>query len=248
MIKKYFNSYQFWERMIVTILALVVVLTVCGVYKTTTANYEYLHNKQSGKIVTTSHDESGNYAPNNSALRSAVTIENAVREEAVTLAQIGIGKSIIVADNLRITNKPAKNDKKDNSGTSHKEKSEETTSGNGCNGSGVNNSSSDNSTVETIYAGNFEGTWYCATDMGYTSAPYGSSGRTLESGYSIASNYFPQGSLLYIEGNGISGTYRVDDTGAMSANVIDFYYWDRAYVPKSFLTAGRIQIQVYLIG
>lgn len=40
------------------------------------------------------------------------------------------------------------------------------------------------------YIGTFEGTWYCATDMGYSTPPYGSSGRTLETGYSVASNYF----------------------------------------------------------
>ena len=100
----------------------------------------------------------------------------------------------------------------------------------------------------TNYAGIFEGTWYCATDMGYTSPPYGSSERTLETGYSVASNYFEPGTLLYIEGDGITGTYRVDDTGIMGNNVIDFYYWDRDYIPESFLIAGRINIQVYVIG
>lgn len=59
------------------------------------------------------------------------------------------------------------------------------------------------------YIGTFEGTWYCATDMGYSTPPYGSSGRTLETGYSVASNYFPSGTLLYIEGAGVMGTYRV---------------------------------------
>lgn len=98
------------------------------------------------------------------------------------------------------------------------------------------------------YTGTFEGTWYCAVDMGYTSTPYGSSGRTLVTGYSVASNYFPSGTILYIEGTGVTGTYRVDDTGGMSGNVVDFYYWDRSYVPASFLTAGRINIQVYVVG
>lgn len=97
------------------------------------------------------------------------------------------------------------------------------------------------------YCGTFEATWYCAVDMGYSMAPYGSSGRTLETGYSVASNYFPSGTLLYIEGNGVTGTYRVDDTGGMANNVIDFYYWDRSYIPNSFLVAGRINIQVYVI-
>lgn len=97
------------------------------------------------------------------------------------------------------------------------------------------------------YIGVFEGTWYCATDMGYSTPPYGSSGRTLETGYSVASNYFPSGTLLYIEGAGVTGTYRVDDTGGMSSNVIDFYYWDRAFVPQSFLISGRINIEVYIL-
>lgn len=97
------------------------------------------------------------------------------------------------------------------------------------------------------YIGTFEGTWYCATDMGYSTPPYGSSGRTLETGYSVASNYFPSGTLLYIEGAGVTGTYRVDDTGGMSSNVIDFYYWDRAFVPQSFLMSGRINIEVYIL-
>lgn len=97
------------------------------------------------------------------------------------------------------------------------------------------------------YIGTFEGTWYCATDMGYSTPPYGSSGRTLKTGYSVASNYFPNGTLLYIEGAGVTGTYRVDDTGSMSSNVIDFYYWDRAFVPQSFLMSGRINIEVYIL-
>lgn len=97
------------------------------------------------------------------------------------------------------------------------------------------------------YIGTFEGTWYCGTDMGYSTPPYGSSGRTLETGYSVASNYFPSGTLLYIEGAGVTGTYRVDDTGGMSSNVIDFYYWDRAFAPQSFWMSGRINIEVYIL-
>lgn len=98
-----------------------------------------------------------------------------------------------------------------------------------------------------ISMGEFEATWYTAVDMGYTSAPYGSSGRTLVSGYSIASNYFQQGTILQIEGGGLDGTYRVDDTGGMANNVIDFYYWDRSGVPSSFLNAGRVPITVYIV-
>lgn len=101
---------------------------------------------------------------------------------------------------------------------------------------------------EDIYLGTYEATWYCAVDMGYTSQPYGSSGRYLESGYSIASNSIPSGSIVKIVGGGIDGTYRVDDCGGMPNNVIDFYYWDRSCIPNSFLNLGRINIEVYLIS
>ena len=78
------------------------------------------------------------------------------------------------------------------------------------------------------YGTSFEGTWY---EGGY--GTYGYSGRTLVSGYSVASNYFPQGTIIHVSGSGLDGTYRVDDTGAMGSNVIDFYY---AYgdVPSDF--------------
>lgn len=97
------------------------------------------------------------------------------------------------------------------------------------------------------YLGWYEGTWYTAVDMGYTSQPYGASGRYLETAYSVASNSIPQGSIIRIVGAGLDGTYRVDDRGGMANNVIDFYYWDRSYVPSSFMTAGRVGIEVYLI-
>ena len=97
------------------------------------------------------------------------------------------------------------------------------------------------------YLGWYEGTWYCAVDMGYTSQPYGASGRYLETAYSVASNSIPQGSIIRVVGAGLDGIYRVDDRGGMANNVVDFYYWDRSYVPSSFLTAGRVGIEVYLI-
>jgi len=50
----------------------------------------------------------------------------------------------------------------------------------------------------------------------------GASGRKLIPGYSVASNYYPQGTILDIDGK----EYRVDDTGGMSLNVIDFYAGD----------------------
>lgn len=95
--------------------------------------------------------------------------------------------------------------------------------------------------------GTYEATWYTAVDMGYTSTPYGSSGRYLESGYSIASNSIPQGSIVHIIGLGLDGYYRVDDCGGMANNVIDMYYWDRSFIPYEFKKTGRGNIQVYLV-
>lgn len=92
------------------------------------------------------------------------------------------------------------------------------------------------------YGTSFEGTWY---EGGY--GTYGYSGRTLVSGYSVASNYFPQGTIIHVSGSGLDGTYRVDDTGTMGSNVIDFYY---AYgdVPSDFRKLGRVNITAYAVG
>lgn len=92
------------------------------------------------------------------------------------------------------------------------------------------------------YGTSFEGTWY---EGGY--GTYGYSGRTLISGYSVASNYFPQGTIIQVSGSGLDGTYRVDDTGAMGSNVIDFYY---AYgdVPSDFRNLGRVSITAYAVN
>lgn len=201
------------------IISILLAITLFAISKIAVSNNEYLHNKQNGRVVATT------YSRIEQRTESARTIEVALCEEATTYTRIGIAKTILTATNSISTfNKIPES---------------------------VSTVDSTNSvaqdTPDSIYAGTFEATWYCATDMGYTTAPYGSSGRTLETAYSVASNYFPQGTLLYIEGGGLSGTYRVDDTGAMATNVIDFYYWDRPYVPADFLTAGRIKIQVYII-
>lgn len=95
--------------------------------------------------------------------------------------------------------------------------------------------------------GYWEGTFYSGTSMGYTSPPYGASGNTLISGYSVASNYFPFGTLLYIESDYMTGTFRVDDCGGMASNVIDFYFWDNANVPYDFAQAGRVPITITVI-
>ncbi|OUU73505.1 MAG: hypothetical protein CBC27_00790 [Opitutia bacterium TMED67] len=58
----------------------------------------------------------------------------------------------------------------------------------------------------------------------------GASGRKLIPGYSVASNYYPQGTILDIDGR----EYRVDDTGGMSLNVIDFYAGDDQKMYKAF--------------
>ena len=94
---------------------------------------------------------------------------------------------------------------------------------------------------ETYY-GTFEGTFY---EGGV--GTYGYSGRDLISGYSVASNYFPQGSIIRIEGSGLDGVYRVDDTGGMAGNVIDFYY-QYGDTPDWFWCYGRVNIEVYLVN
>lgn len=96
-------------------------------------------------------------------------------------------------------------------------------------------------------SGYWEGTFYSGTSMGYTSSPYGASGSTLISGYSVASNYFPFGTLLYIESDYMTGTFRVDDCGGMASNVIDFYFWDNSEVPCNFYQMGRVPITITVI-
>jgi hypothetical protein len=94
---------------------------------------------------------------------------------------------------------------------------------------------------ETYY-GTFEGTFYEGGP-----GTYGYSGRDLISGYSVASNLFPQGSIIRVEGSGLDGTYRVDDTGGMAGNVVDFYY-QYGETPSDFRYHGRVSIEVYLIN
>lgn len=105
--------------------------------------------------------------------------------------------------------------------------------------------------IETIsnypLNGYWDGTFYSGTSMGYTSSPYGASGNTLISGYSVASNYFPFGTLLYIESDYMTGTFRVDDCGGMADNVIDFYFGDNSEVPYNFYQMGRVPITITVI-
>lgn len=59
-------------------------------------------------------------------------------------------------------------------------------------------------------------------------------------GYTVASNYFPIGTRLYIEG---LGEFVVEDTGGMSSNVIDIYMGD----VESCMQFGRQTAEVYVI-
>lgn len=99
---------------------------------------------------------------------------------------------------------------------------------------------------EPLY-GNWDGVWYCGRDMGYTYNPYGASGNQLISGYSVASDTLPFGTIIYIESDYMCGTFRVDDCGVGQSNVIDFYFYDRSEIPTGFLNAGRIPLTITLI-
>lgn len=97
-------------------------------------------------------------------------------------------------------------------------------------------------------SGYWDSTFYCATDMGYTSPPCGASGNQLISGYSVASDYFDFGTLLYIESEYMNGTFRVDDCGDMPNNVIDFYFFDVSEVPYEMAQIGKFPITIKIIN
>ena len=88
----------------------------------------------------------------------------------------------------------------------------------------------------------FVGKYYCGSE-----GTYGASGRTLISGYSVASSYYPLGTLLYIESDGLipNGTYSVDDTGCPS-DVIDFFY-HYGQVPSDFEYMGVSYLNVWVV-
>lgn len=90
-------------------------------------------------------------------------------------------------------------------------------------------------------------TYYSATALGYTSPPCGASGNQLIEGYSVACDFLPYGTLIYIESDYLNGTFRVDDCGTGSTNTIDVYYWDNANVPYNFAQAGRVPITITVI-
>lgn len=87
-------------------------------------------------------------------------------------------------------------------------------------------------------------------ELTYYSGPsgcYGASGRILINGYSCASNYYPLGSIIYIESDYISGYFSVDDTGEMSDNVVDIFYSDYSLTPTDFADAGRVPAEVWMV-
>lgn len=87
-------------------------------------------------------------------------------------------------------------------------------------------------------------------ELTYYSGPsgcYGASGRTLINGYSCASNYYPLGSIIYIESDYITGYFSVDDTGEMSDNVVDIFYSDYSLTPTDFADAGRVPAEVWMV-
>lgn len=90
-------------------------------------------------------------------------------------------------------------------------------------------------------------TYYSATALGYTSPPCGASGNQLIEGCSVACDFLPYGTLIYIESDYLNGTFRVDDCGTGSTNTIDVYYWDNANVPYNFAQAGRVPITITVI-
>lgn len=100
----------------------------------------------------------------------------------------------------------------------------------------------ENYSSDGTHYGTFEATYY---EGGV--GTYGAAGTDLISGYSIASNIFPLGSLIRIEGSGLDGIYRVDDRGGMADNVLDFYY-QYGDTPSDFQFYGRMDVEVYLVS
>lgn len=96
-------------------------------------------------------------------------------------------------------------------------------------------------------SGYWDATYYSATALGHTTPPCGASGNQLIEGYSVACDSLPFGTLIYLESDYISGTFRVDDCGTGNSHTIDVYYWDNANVPYDFAQAGRVPVTVTII-
>lgn len=96
--------------------------------------------------------------------------------------------------------------------------------------------------------GYWDMTYYSATALGHTTPPCGASGNQLIEGYSVACDSLPFGTLIYLDSDYVSGTFRVDDCGTGSMNTIDVYYWDDANVPYDFAQDGRVPVTVTILG
>lgn len=87
---------------------------------------------------------------------------------------------------------------------------------------------------ELEYAGVFELTAYPETGNTCANGNYPTVGHT------AASNYFPLGTKIYIEG---MGEYTIEDRGGMASNVIDIYMGDY----NACVQFGRRQAGIYVI-
>lgn len=93
------------------------------------------------------------------------------------------------------------------------------------------------------------GTWYTGSEGSY--GYYCDSVGGLVSGYSVACNSIPGGTIIYIESATapyINGYYQVADIGGMSADGIDFFY-NYGEVPEQFCVDGVISdLYVSIVG
>ena len=67
----------------------------------------------------------------------------------------------------------------------------------------------------------------------------GASGRRLRENYSVASNYFPLGAILNINGQ----EFRVDDRGGMTNNIIDFFAGENKELYNNFAGMGSLNVK-----
>lgn len=96
-------------------------------------------------------------------------------------------------------------------------------------------------------SGYWDMTYYSATALGHATPPCGASGNQLVEGYSVACDSLPFGTLIYLDSDYISGTFRVDDCGTGNNHTIDVYYWDNANVPYDFAQAGRVPVTITIL-
>ena len=96
-------------------------------------------------------------------------------------------------------------------------------------------------------SGYWDATYYSATALGHTTPPCGASGNQLIEGYSVACDSLPFGTLIYLNSDYISGTFRIDDCGTGNNHTIDVYYWDNANVPYDFAQAGRVPVTITIL-